>query len=171
MAAERDQSSHPLAPAGVACDTRRMWRLLLIGLLLAGVGAAADDDLAAAAARLEQALIAPCCFHHTVAEHRSPESDAVRADLRRRLAAGEGEAAILADYERRYGERILAAPHASGFGLLAWITPGVALLAATILVAGWLRRHRRRDPVARPPVPVDDALAARLAAELARFDG
>ena len=144
----------------------------LVALLLFRAGAVAADDLAAAADRLEHALIAPCCFHQTVADHRSEASDAVRADIRRRLAAGEGEAAILADYERRYGERILAAPRPSGFGLLAWLTPGAGLLAAALLVWRWLRRHRRRDGVdAPPPAPVADALAARLAAELARFDG
>ena len=142
-------------------------------LLLWRAGVVGADDLAAAADRLEHALIAPCCFHQTVADHRSEASDAVRADIRRRLAAGEGEAAILADYERRYGERILAAPHASGFGLLAWFTPGVALLLAALLIGRWLRRHQRGGAAAsaEPEAAVDDALRARLAAELARFDG
>jgi cytochrome c-type biogenesis protein CcmH len=140
----------------------------------AGVAAAAPAaDRVAAAARLEQALIAPCCFHQTVAEHRSPESDAVREDVRRRLEAGESEASILAFYEQRYGERILAAPHLSGFGLLAWLTPGVVLLGAAGLVWRWLRHHRRREqPRAGgvPIAPADGAVDARLAAELARLD-
>jgi cytochrome c-type biogenesis protein CcmH len=149
---------------------------VLAAAVLCRIGSAAAApatiDPAAAADRLEQALIAPCCFHQTVAEHRSSESDAVRVDIRRRLAAGESEAAILAAYEQRYGERILAAPHLAGFGLLAWLTPGVALAAAGGLVWRWLRRHRRQErPVgARPPTPAGGDLDARLAAELARFD-
>jgi cytochrome c-type biogenesis protein CcmH len=141
-----------------------------LGLLVAAA-TAPPPDLAAVAARLERALIAPCCFHHTVAEHRSPESDALRADLHRRLAAGESEAEILAAYERRYGERILAAPRVAGFGLLAWGTPFVALAASGAFVWRWLRRHRPPPAPAAGGAPAPSGeLEARLAAELARFE-
>lgn len=141
---------------------------LLAVALFARLAAAADLD--AAGHRLEQALIAPCCFHHTVAEHRSPESDAMRVEIRRRLAAGETEAALLAAYEQRYGERILAAPHLAGFGLLAWGTPWVALAAAAGLLWRWLCRHRPARPAAAAPAGPTAELDARLAAEFARLD-
>lgn len=149
----------------------------LVLALLAGAGdgpAAALADLVAAQSRLEQSLMAPCCFHDTVAAHRSPASDAVREDIRQRLRSGESEAAILAAYEKQYGERILAAPHLAGFGLLAWLTPGAVLLVAGALVWRWLRRHQHRElqpDAAALPAPPDDERQARLLAELARFDG
>lgn len=135
----------------------------VLGTLAVAAAAPAPADLTAAADRLEQALIATCCFHHTVAEHRSPESDAVRVDIRRRLAGGESEAAILAAYEQRYGERILAAPRLAGFGLLAWVTPWVVLAGAAGLVWRWLRRHRRERPAVA-------GQSGAVAAELARLD-
>ncbi len=141
----------------------------------APAAALSGPELDAAAGRLEHAVIAPCCFQQTVADHRSPQSDALRNDIRRRLRAGDSEAAILAAYEREYGERILAAPHTAGFGLLAWLTPVVALGLAGLAVWRWLRRHEARPRAAAGPQPassppVDPALAARLDAELARLD-
>ena len=132
----------------------------------------ADASVSAAADRVARQVMAPCCFVNTVAEHDSPVSRRVRVEIVELLEGGASEQAVLDELVRRYGERILAAPRPSGFGLLAWLTPGAGLLAAALLVWRWLRRHRRRDGVdAPPPAPVDDALAARLAAELARFDG
>jgi cytochrome c-type biogenesis protein CcmH len=45
-----------------------------------------------------------------------------------------------------YGERALMAPKKSGFNLLAWFTPGVAVLTAGVLLFMWLRDRERREP-------------------------
>lgn len=49
-----------------------------------------------------------------------------------------------------YGESILAAPETSGFSLLAWVTPIVALVVATIGVLLYIRKSVQRAKVAPP---------------------
>ena len=46
-----------------------------------------------------------------------------------------------------YGERARMAPKKSGFTLLAWVTPGVAVVVAGTLLSMWLRRREK------PPAP------------------
>jgi cytochrome c-type biogenesis protein CcmH len=69
-----------------------------------------------------------------------------------------------------YGERALMAPKKSGFNLLAWFTPGAAVLAAGVLLSMWLRQRQRRSPRAVAPtvsrsvgVPGVDATPEELA--------
>jgi len=138
----------------------------------AGGGADESGDVAARARRIEGQLIAPCCFSQTVDNHSSPLTEEIKRDIRQRLGDGQSEAAILEAYRERYGERILAAPRARGFNLLAYVMPPVFLVAGLVLGGMWLRR-RVRQPVAdgQPPTPVGDPrLRARLDAELARVE-
>jgi cytochrome c-type biogenesis protein CcmH/NrfF len=46
-----------------------------------------------------------------------------------------------------YGERALMAPRTSGFNLLAWLTPGVLVIAGGVALSMWLRGRQR--PVSR----------------------
>lgn len=156
----------------------RLWALVAALLVVVAHAAGAESPPAltaerqAAAQRLEGMLIAPCCFTNTVAEHRSPLSDEVRAEVRARLAGGASESEILDAFVARYGERILAAPRTHGFSLLAYLLPVIALAVGGGVVLLTLRRHRPR-PVA--PARADAAPAnqrnAELDAELARLDG
>ncbi len=122
--------------------------------------------------RLENTLIAPCCFTNTVAEHRSPLSDKVREEVRALVASGATETEILDAFVAKYGERILAAPTPHGFNLLAYLLPLIALSAGALVIVFTLRRHRPR-PVEPTGVEAEpsDQIKARFDAELARFDG
>jgi len=130
----------------------------------------------ATARRVEEQLMAPCCFGSTVATHHSPAADAIRDEVRSLVARGRNEQEILNLYLDRYGERILAQPVARGFNLLAYWVPAIGWLCGTAVVVVWLLR--RRETVAaqgrftgRP----DDSEEARrqrhqLEEELAAFD-
>ncbi len=53
-----------------------------------------------------------------------------------------------------YGERARMAPKKSGFTLLAWVTPGVVMVVAGVLLSVWLRRRERpRSPIAQHAIP------------------
>jgi cytochrome c-type biogenesis protein CcmH len=54
-----------------------------------------------------------------------------------------------------YGERARMAPKKSGFTLLAWVTPGAAMVAAGVVLSMWLRR--REQPHPRRPGAVDSS--------------
>ena len=125
--------------------------------------------------RIARQVIAPCCFRNTVAEHDSPASHKVRTEIREMVDSGAGDQEVLDALARRYGERILAAPRASGFGVLAYLVPPIALLVAGAGIARFVGRARRRRVLAATAAPqasshaadVDPALRARLDAELA----
>lgn len=168
------------SPRFLRCPTRSAALTIVVAGLIgivAGSGRAGgveqpDPGVALAARRVESQLIAPCCFSQTVDNHSSPLADEIKRDVIRRLRAGESEAAILAAYRGRYGDRILAAPPASGFNVLAYVMPPLFFAAGVATAAWWLRR-RLRQPRAHMPGPaaaVDPRLQARFDTELACLD-
>lgn len=145
---------------------------LLVALLLAAPATAADKPTLA---QLEHEVMCPTC--HTLLElSQAPIADRMRAFIRRRIAAGDSDAQIKQRLVAQFGEGVLAAPPAQGFGLVAWLLPVAGSLAVGAVVLVMLRRWKReRD--AEPAVAagaagaqLDPELARRLDRELARFE-
>jgi cytochrome c-type biogenesis protein CcmH/NrfF len=65
---------------------------------------------------------------------------------------------------------VLATPSKSGFGLLAWLVPLVALVVGAIAVGLLVRSWSRRRPPSEPEHPLDPELDHRVDEELARFE-
>jgi len=151
-------------------------RVMVVALIaLAGVrGSSAQLPTAIEeeARRIENMLIAPCCFTQQVSQHQSEASEQVRQDIRVRLKGGETRDQILGAYVDQYGKRILAEPEMKGFGVLAIAVPAV-LLALT----GWglaivLHRFARARPSGPQPAAetVPPSLVERLDTELRDLD-
>lgn len=145
---------------------------LLVALLLAAPATAAGKPTLA---QLEHEVMCPTC--HTLLElSQAPIADRMRAFIRRRIAAGDSDAQIKQRLVAQFGEGVLAAPPAQGFGLVAWLLPVGGSLAVGAVVLVMLRRWKReRD--AEPAVAagaagaqLDPELARRLDRELARFE-
>ena len=159
----------------------------LLGVLLlfpAVPGLALNEETAlsaeqeARARAIDDQLIAPCCFSQTVANHNSPIAESIKVEVRQMLAAGSTDREIIDFYVGKYGERILATPRASGFNLLAYVMPALALGAGLVGVVIVLRRWRRprsSQPAGAAPSALSNDEArcfqARLEEELARFEG
>lgn len=95
-------------------------------------------------------------------------SPAMHANVIGLVQGGYTAQEIIDAFVSSYGERVLMAPRKSGFNLLAWFTPGVAVVVGGVLIAAWLRRWRNE-----PPPPVAPSAAAPLDAtqdELERLD-
>jgi cytochrome c-type biogenesis protein CcmH len=95
-------------------------------------------------------------------------SPAMHSDVMALVQGGYTAQDIIDAFVSTYGERVLMAPKKSGFNLLAWFTPGVAIVVGGVLIAAWLRRWRNEPPpagVARIGAPVD-----ATEDELARLD-
>lgn len=76
------------------------------------------------------------------------------------------EDALVADF----GPSVLAAPPASGIGLVAWVAP-IALVAGGLVVAvALVFVWRRRRSTRRTQTPADTALDARVDTALREFD-
>jgi len=102
-------------------------RLLPVGALVAVVvaalvigGATPGKGPRSAAARTEAIagdLRCPVCQGLSIADSHSPTADAIKEDIRRRVVAGESDAAIKRHYVDSYGEWILLKPEARSFRL------------------------------------------------------
>jgi len=89
----------------------------------------------------------------------------MRAIVRERLEAGESPAEVVQYFVDRYGEWILLSPRRSGFTLLVWLAPLVAvalgLAIVGVLVWKWTRRPASTEAARR----VDPAMRERIRRE------
>ena len=112
-------------------------------------GAAADPppptgyDEAEAQA-IDRMLMCPVCPAQTIDQTEVPLAQQMRAQVRELLASGATRREALDWFQERYGPGVLAEPPRSGYNLIAWIVPGVAVAAALAGGALALRAMRRR---------------------------
>jgi cytochrome c-type biogenesis protein CcmH len=89
--------------------------------------------------RLEEALLAPCCYSQSIARHMSPEAEQVRHEVTEMVASGRSENEILEHYKAIYGERILIVPDGST-GKVLFSLPVVAFVVCSGMLFWILRR-------------------------------
>jgi cytochrome c-type biogenesis protein CcmH len=109
-------------------------------------------------------LRCPVCQGLSIADSHSPTAESIRDDIRRRVDAGQSDAAIKRHYIDSYGEWILLRPETSGVGALVWVLPVAALLVAGGGLALAFRRWRRQPNLAASDADralVEAALASR----------
>lgn len=137
--------------------------LVVMAVVLAARPGAAPSRPAARAANLAAALRCPVCQGLSVADSPSQTAADIRADVRRRIAAGESDAEIRRAYVERFGDWILLRPRGSGAAAALWAAPvvGVALAVAWLGLA--LRRWRGQAVLEASPE--DRALIAELRAQ------
>ena len=130
----------------------RRWRLGLVWLaMVVALGVAFGYDALASHHRqsLDQQVAAianqvrcPSCQDETAENSATQTAAAVRATIRQRLLAGQGQAQIEAYLESRYGPSILLRPPAGGLSGLVWVLPVAAAVAALGGLAVAFRRWR-----------------------------
>lgn len=139
-----------------------------MGLAAFLIPAVAVADLASDEAILEGRLMAPCCNVQTLDVHASPLADELRAEIHRRLQAGESASAVEAALIARYGDSIRAAPPGrdSRTDFAVVISAGAVAFAV-----GAILYFRRKNP---PPPPlrrvIDGKWDARIDEELEHFE-
>jgi cytochrome c-type biogenesis protein CcmH len=98
---------------------------------------------------LSSELRCPDCEGQSIEQSSTETARAARADIRRRVAAGESDAEIRQAYIDKFGDSILLKPEGGGLGVLVWGLPA----AAVVLAAGGLvlaLRRWRREPHLHP---------------------
>jgi cytochrome c-type biogenesis protein CcmH len=119
-----------------------------------------------------QVMCVTCKIPLNVAQ--SPQADRERAFIQSLIGQGLDEAQIKRALVAQYGSSVLALPSASGFGVLAYVVPLATAAAIVALLVALLPRWRaagrarRAHSEAPPELSPDDA--ARLQADMARFD-
>ena len=108
-------------------------------------GEAGPYDEAEAQA-IDRMLMCPVCPAQTIDQTEVPLAKQMRAQVRELLAGGATRKEVLAWFSapERYGPGVLAEPPRSGFYLIAWIVPGVIVVAALVGGLLTLRAMRRR---------------------------
>lgn len=94
-------------------------------------------------------------------------SPAMHSDVMGLVAGGYDAREILDAFRSVYGEKVLMAPVRSGFNLVGYTMPFVALGAGAVIVAVLLRRWRIRTPA---PAPAPPGGVRATAGELADID-
>ena len=118
-----------------------------------------------------QVMCVTCKIPLNVAE--SPQADRERAFIQSLIDRGLSERQIKRALVAQYGSTVLALPSAHGFDLAAYLVPLVVLVAllgvAALLLVRWRRPGSEPAP-ASSQEELSKADAARLQADLARFD-
>lgn len=114
-------------------------------------------------------LRCPDCQALSVAESRTRAADAIRGEIAERVAAGQGDDEIRDHFVATYGTWILLAPSDP----LAWLLPGLVVLAAIGAFGTWLLRGRSSSVPAAGPRPgtPPGTEAQRIREELEALDG
>jgi cytochrome c-type biogenesis protein CcmH len=151
---------------------RRFAATTLVALLALGAPAAA----AASCPRTSigevehEVMCLECGVPLDVAEN-SLQAQQEREFIGRQIAACRTKDQIKDALAAQYGDRVLATPKPKGFGLTAYLVPAAAVLLGLAAIALAVRRWRRRGPAApEAPGATDAREAARLEADLTRYD-
>jgi cytochrome c-type biogenesis protein CcmH/NrfF len=153
---------------------KRAFAILLVTL---GIGFAALTGIAGSAQAgegwaydLMNELMSPYCPGRLLADCPSPQAQTLRMWLIVQEASGRPRAEVEAEVIARYGESILGAPRAEGFGLAAYIIPAGVFLAGGALLTWFLRRQTRSASTPNsvaPSVPLDPELERLVDEKLA----
>ncbi len=121
--------------------------LLPVLVVALAIGARGGDGPVTAEERVErisEEVRCPTCESQSVADSRAPASEAIRQEVRRRVDAGESDAAIRSFLVSRYGKDVLLEPEAKGVSALVWALPVLAVAVALVGLAAAFRRWGRR---------------------------
>lgn len=168
------------APAGVRPSTRS-----IRGPVLATLVCAIGLGMASPASSIEQApvygyalaheLMSPFCPGRTLAACTSEQAAEMRQWILLQEAAGASREEVIAVLESKYGDQIRSSPEADGWGLAAWLLPGLAVAIGAVLAIFSLRRlvgtprngavgaqTSRPERAQKSASAVDDALLEQL---------
>ena len=79
------------------------------------------------------------------------EKAEMQAFIKKEIADGKDETAILQDLSLKYGVQVLSTPPAHGFNLAIWILPSVGLLVGLGIVVVIVRRWKRKPALVPAP--------------------
>ena len=97
-------------------------------------------------------------------------SPAMHRDVIALVEGGYGAQEIIDAFVETYGERVLMSPRKSGFNLLAWFAPGVAVLLGGAGILILLRRWNSEKAALPSARPIAGRSVAATSDELARLD-
>jgi cytochrome c-type biogenesis protein CcmH/NrfF len=115
-------------------------------------------------------VMSPFCPGRTLSACTSGQADSLRMWILVQQAAGRSQEDVHVELLARFGDVILAAPKAQGFGLAAYVIPLGVFIGGGLLVTIFLRRQTAEASAARvqAPAPLDADIERAIDEELAR---
>ena len=116
---------------------------------------------------LAHELMSPYCPGRTLAECPSPQADELRLWILTQAAAGASREEVEGILFERFGDSILTAPRAEGWGLAAYVVPVLGFFLGGLVVWLVLRRmvgtrEETGGASAIPPGPLDPEIQRRI---------
>ena len=112
----------------------------------ATTGAVASTDLERRTTEIAAELRCPVCQGVSVEDSPTELARQMRAVVREQLAAGRTPDQVRQYFVDKYGEWILLEPKASGFNLVVYVLPWLAMLAGLAVIVLAVRRWTRPLP-------------------------
>ena len=105
---------------------------------------------------LTEELRCPKCQNQNIADSDAPIAMDLRAEIYRKLEAGESNAQIIDYLVARYGDFVLYKPPVSGRTLLLWYGPAALLVGGFVLLGVIVLRRRKGGGVAATGLSSDE---------------
>ena len=116
----------------------------IIANLLIASALIPTPDQARTIRKLEDKLMAPCCYSQTIRVHMSAEAEQMREEVTDMVLAGKTEQDIISYYKAKYGETILVVPDGEAGQIAFGVPITVALSAFGLFLFGIGRSLRGR---------------------------
>lgn len=126
-----------------------------------------DETLIAARTEvISKTLRCVVCQNQSIFDSNAPLAQDMRRLVRKRVVAGDGDGAVRAYLQHRYGDYVLMSPPWQWNTILLWMLPFVLVIGCGV----WFVRQRR-GALAVSDDAISDADRARIAAALADPEG
>ncbi len=131
--------------------SRRAKALVWFTLVVAAVGtlvwtlvtgSSESSSPQATSAAIAATIRCPQCRSQSAAESAAPAAVAIRAEISRRVDAGQSRAEIQQYFVSKYGRDVLLTPEGSGVSAVVWVLPVAALVCGAAALTFALRRWR-----------------------------
>ena len=119
--------------------------IAVAGLLAFPAAAETPGEQKVRVQRIEDTVLAPCCYMEPVSRHQSDVAVKMRIEIAKWVAAGKTDQEILDTYVQQYGSRVLVDPRTIPGWWIAWV-PWLALIFAVVFGI-WLLRRWRVNPL------------------------
>ena len=121
-------------------------------------------------ADIEDEVMCPVCGVPLGLATEAPQANRERAFIQREVENCKSKQQIKDELVAQFGDRVLALPPDKGFNVAAYLVPAVIVLGGigAVTAVAMSRRRNRRPPAPTPALAGDDA--ARLEADLERYD-
>ncbi len=123
--------------------------------------------------QVEKELMCTCGCTMALYTCECGRSEEMRNEIRDMINKGMTKDEIVLAYVAQFGEKIRSAPTKSGFNLLAWITPFLALIIVGVVLYRVLQRWSRHQPEEPEPLLAperQDQYVKQLEKELQEFE-